>query len=183
MNVNFEHTDAGAVQPIIFEQVIGEKPGGGVVANPAFDLPIGLAVGIDAGAIKPIKAYRLVLAVAALDTTIRIAKGSGHVVGDIIAHGGLGVASTAVDITNAAYDLVTVTMGVVIANDTVLFQGDVAHATDTVPIYTPSYLLGTPVYAGLGDQLAKLVNIANVRKETVPAALEVLAAIQTIKAV
>lgn len=181
MDVNFTSTDAEAVEPIIFEKIWGEKPGGGVVPNPAYDLPIGSAVGLNGAVRAPIKAYRLLKAVAIIDTTIDIAKGSGIVSGDIIGNGVVAVASTAVDTTTyTTKDVVTVTMGIVIANGTVLYQAAGASADASVPKYTPLYLLGAPVIAGLGDQIVKLVNGATVRKETVNASLEVLALMKGI---
>jgi len=183
MDVNFSVVDATEVEPVVFEQILGEKPGGGIVANPAFDIVTGTAVGYDSGALKPIKAYRLVKAVASGDTTIEIAKGSGVLVGDIIANVKKGVACTAVDSSNATKDVVTVTMGVAIANDTVLYQAAGASASAAVPVYTPSFLTGAKVLAGKGDQAVKLVNFANVRKETVNASAEVIALLQTIKTV
>lgn len=183
MDINFEQVAATPTGPVIFEQVIGEKPGGGIVANPAFDIPTGTAVGFDAGVIKPIKAYRLVKANLVGDTTIEIAKGSGVAVGDVIGNLAKSVAATAVDSSNAAKDVVTVTLGVAIPIGTVLYQSAGASAAAAVAIYPPSYLTGAPVIAGKGDQLIKLVNIANVRKETVNASVEVLALLKTINAV
>ena len=76
------------------------------------DLKPSTAVGLnDNGKYAPIKAYRLVDAVTADDTTIKIAKGSGVAVGDVIANAKKGVACTAVDTSRADYDTVTVTMG------------------------------------------------------------------------
>lgn len=184
MDVNHIHVAAGEVQPVIFEKVLGEKPGGGMVPNPDFDIPIGTAVGLDAaGALKAIKSYRLVKANLVGDTTIEIAKGSGIVSGDVIGTAKKSVASTAVDSTHQAKDVVTITLGVAVANGTVLYQAAGVSAAAAVPSLTPSYLTGAVVYAGKGDQLVKLVNIAVVRKETVNASLEVLALIPTIKAV
>lgn len=183
MDVNFEHIAAGTPSPVVFEKVIGEKPGGGIVANPTFDIAPGTAIGEDAGALKPIKAFRLVKAVLEGDTEIEIAKGSGVKVGDVIAKGKKGVACTAVDTTNATKDVVTVTMGVAIANGTVLYQAAAASADAAAPIYTPKFLTGEPVLAGKGDQPTKLVVAAVVRKETVNASEEVLALIPTINAV
>lgn len=247
MDVNFQYTEAPAVDPIVFDQVFGEKPGGGIVANPSYDVPAGTAVGFDSeGVLKPIKCYKLLKAVADDDTTIEIEKGSGVAVGDIIAHGNIGVACTAVDATNATKDVVTVTMGIAIANGTKLYQsatlggvdiaevaygyydataetegamlivadedtpeateiklsevapyqginnlavGDYVVLKDAVvgvdspeatPMYNPKYLIGAKVYAGKGDQAVKLVNGANVRKETVNASDEVLALMKNI---
>ncbi|OFY44002.1 MAG: hypothetical protein A2X18_07690 [Bacteroidetes bacterium GWF2_40_14] len=248
MNVKFKHTPAEAKDPVVFEQILGEKPGGGIVLNPSFDVPASTAVGLNSdGKLVPIKAYRLLKDVAADDDSIEIAKGSGVVVGDIIGHETVAVACSAVDATNAEKDVVTVTLGVVIKSDTVLFQSAVASVEaveeiaygyyDAVeatpdslkvvaadagageillasvepykgiknlaadhyvvlkasvagvvgvpayPKYVPKYLLGDKIYTGLGDQLVKLVNAANVRKETVNASLEVIALLKNIELV
>jgi hypothetical protein len=184
MDVNFSQIAPDAISPVIFEQILGEKPGGGVVANPTFDVLPGTAVGLDGTALKPIKAYRLLKAVAADDTTIEIAKGSGVEVGDAIGVAKKAVACTAVDTTTyATKDVVTITLGVAVANGKVLYQAAGASASSAVPKYTPSYLTGAPVLAGKGDQLVKLINIANVRKETINTATEVLALLPTINAV
>ena len=84
MKNRFQHTPPAKPSPVVFEQVFAEKPGGGVVPEPSYDLMQGTAVGAEG---KPIKAYRLAKAVAAADATIQIQKGSGVEVGDIIGHG------------------------------------------------------------------------------------------------
>lgn len=183
MEVNHIHVAAGPAEPVIFEKVLGEKPGGGIVPNPDFDISVGTAVGFDGGVLKPIKAYRLVKANLVGDTTIEIAKGSGIVSGDVIGSVKKSVASTAVDTTNPEKDVVNVTMGQALAKGTVLYQAAGVSASAAVPLLTPAFLTGAVVYAGKGDQLIKLVNIAVVRKETVNASAEVLALIPTIKAV
>lgn len=243
----FTFSDANTPEPIVFEQVFGEKPGGGLVGNPAFDVPTGTAVGKNSnGVLTPIKCYKLVKAVAAADTTIEIAKGSGVAAGDFIAHGTIAKEVTAINATGATKDVVTVSMGIDIANGTFLYQSGVEGGTDVAPvaygyydadedtvgakvivadedtpgaseiklssvdpyhgiknlavgdyvflknavegvdspeatpIYTPKYLTGTKVIAGAGDQMVKLVNGANVRKETVNASDEVLALMKNI---
>lgn len=184
MDVNFQYSKAPSAEPIVFEQVFGEKPGGGVVSNPAFDVPIGTALGFDSeGALQPIKCYKLVKAVEAADTTIEIAKGSGIAVGDIIATGKVAVESTALDSTDPTKDVVTVTLGVAVANGKKVYQAAEASADAAEPIYAPKYLNGQKVVAGGGDQLVKLVNGANVRKETVNTSDEVLAMMKNIEKV
>ena len=41
MNRMFKHQDAAPADPIIFETITSEKPGGGLVKNPEFDLKPG----------------------------------------------------------------------------------------------------------------------------------------------
>lgn len=184
MEVNFKHTDAANVEPIRIEQVFSEKPGGGLVANPSFDVPATTAVGLDTnGKFAPIKAYRLVAAVTTEDTTISIAKGSGVAVGDIIATGKKGVACTAVDTSNPDKDVVTVTLGVAVENDKVLYQAKAAHASAAVPVHTPLYVTGNSLRANEGDQAVRLINGANLRKETANIASEVAALLPTISLV
>ena len=198
MEVGFKFNKAQKPEPVRIEQVFAEKPGGGLVANPDYDVPPTSAVGYDAatGLYKPIKAYKLVASVESSDTTIKIAKGSGVAVGDIIAHGKVGVACTAVDKTNDSYDVVTVTLGVEIDIDTDdpwLYQSKVESAAaagddpavDAEPLYKPEYITGKTdwVYAGQGDQSVKLINGANVRKETANISPEIAALLPTIKRV
>lgn len=175
----FKHKDAAPTDPIIFETILSEKPGGGLVKNPEFDLKPGIAMSQDTdGLYIPIKGYRLITEVKTADTTIKIAKGSGIKKGDVIAHGKVGVACTKVDTdTSDDYDIVTVTMGVAIAQDTVLYQA--AEAADgstkeAAPIHKPEYILGTFVKAGEGDFEARLIRGASLRKETAPVAAEVV---------
>ena len=183
MEVNFTHTPAKPVEPIYIEQVFAEKPGGGVVANPAFDVPPTTAVGKSGNQFVAIKAYRLHTAVAAADTSIKIKKGSGVAVGDVIATGKKGVACTAVDTSNADYDIVTVTLGVAVTEGTVLYQAKAASADAAAPALAPEYVTGNWVDANKGDQLVRLINGANLRKETANIAPEVVALLPTIKLV
>ena len=166
MDVNFSFTDAEKAEPIRIEQVFAEKPGGGLVENASYDIPSTTAVGEKNGLYAPIKAYRLVAAVAVADTSIKIEKGSGVAVGDVIATGKKGVACTAVDESDNDYDLVTVTLGVAVANGKVLYQAKAASADSAEPIYKPKYVTGKRVPAGKGDFPVRLINGANPRKGT-----------------
>lgn len=175
MDVRFKHNPAQAPDKVYFEQVFAEKPGGGLVANPDTDVPPTTAVGESDGKFVPIKAYRLIQDVAKTDTSISIEKGSGVAKGDFIATGKTAVKCTAVNTTAADKDVVTVTLGVDLTAGTVLYQAKEA-STDTVeaePIMKPVFVTGNWVYAGDGDQPVRLVNGANVRKETANIASEV----------
>ena len=188
MEVNFKHQDPAKVEPIYIEQVFAEKPGGGLVENPSFDAPPTTAVGEKNGKFVLIKGYRLVDAVAKADTTINIAKGSGIAVGDVIGIGKKAVACTAVDTSAEDKDVVTVTLGVDTSaedNDvvtvtlgvdidagTVLYQAKAASADAAEPIYTPVFVTGNRLKANEGDQSVRLINGANLRKETANIASE-----------
>lgn len=184
-NVGFKYEEIKTDVPVpVFEQIFAELPGGAMVSNPSFDIPIGTAMGYDAeGKLKPIKAYKLTKAVASEDTTIQIAKGSGVEVGDIIATGKKGVACTTIDDTSKDFDTVTVTLGVAVDSDKVLYQAGTASASSAKPIYTPVYILGNVVYANAGDQMSKLVNGANIRKESCNVADEVVALMKSVEKV
>ena len=166
MKNRFQHTPPAKPIPVVFEQVFAEKPAGGVVPEPAYDLIPGTAVSAEG---KPIKAYRLAKAVAAADTSI--------------GRGKKAVACTKVDTSNPNYDVVTVTLGVAIGNDVVLYQAKAASADAAEPIHKPMYVVGGPVYAGMGDQEVRLVNGANLRKETAPISEEVVAMMKSIQLV
>lgn len=250
MNVNTKYTSPEANDPVVFEQIYAEKPGGGLVANQTFKVKEGTAVGLSSGKFAPIKAYRLLKEVVTNDTSIEIAKGSGIANGDIIGHGTKAVACSAVDTTtNDDKDVVTVTLGVAIANDTVLYQAKAASvegvqevkagyydsvqteagalkvvaadagvgevllttvqasyhgskiiaANDYVvlvseavagvtaepaePKYQPLYVTGQNIEPNEGDKLVKLVNGANLRKETANISAEVAALLPTINLV
>lgn len=183
MEVNFKFKDAAKVDPIRIEQVFAEKPGGGLVENPSFEIAPTTAVGEKDGKFVPIKAFRLVAAVATTDTTIKVEKGSGVAVGDVIAHGKKGVACTEVDTTPDDHDLVTVTLGVEIDADTVLYQAKEASASAAEPIHKPKYVTGNRAPANEGDFPVRLINGANLRKETACVADEVLALLPTINLV
>lgn len=180
MDVNFSHTAPDKVEPIYIEQVFAEKPGGGIIENTAHSLLPTTAVGEKDGKFAPIKAYRLVGAVVVADTKIKIAKDSGVAVGDIIAHGTKGVACTAVDTTHSDYDEVTVTLGVEIPNDTVLYQAKAASTDKAEPILIPAYVTGNYVPGNKGDFPVRLLNGANLRKETANVAREVAAMLPMI---
>lgn len=180
MEVNFKHQDPAKVDPIYIEHVFAEKPGGGLVENPSFDAPPTTAVGEKNGKFVLIKGYRLVGAVAKADTTINIAKGSGIAVGDVIGIGKKAVACTAVDTSAEDKDVVTVTLGVDIDAGTVLYQAKEASADAAEPILTPVYVTGNRLTANEGDQPVRLINGANLRKETANVASEVAALLPMI---
>lgn len=183
MEVNFKHNDPAKVEPIYIEQVFAEKPGGGLVENPSFDAPPTTAVGEKNGKYVLIKAYRLVGAVGKSDSAISIAKGSGIAVGDVIAIGKKAVACTAVDTSAEDKDVVTVTLGVDIEDGTVLYQAREASADAAEPLLKPVYVTGSRLVANEGDQHARLINGANLRKETANVAGEVAALLPMIQLV
>lgn len=180
-NVNFKFQDGGKNDPIIFEQIFAEKPGGGMVANSTFAIKAGTAVGLDSNNnLKPIKAFRVAEDASSAATSIKIEKGSGIASGDIIGVGGKAVASTAVDTTNAGYDEVTVSLATAVSKGDVLYQAKAAKSSGAEAIYSPLYLIGNEVPANAGDYIVRLVNGCNIRKETAQVAKEVVALLKNV---
>jgi hypothetical protein len=179
MEVNFKVTNPAPVEPIVFDIIFAEKVGGGIVKNCAYDLPVGVAIDAAGNAVK---CYEVVENAASDATSIKIKKGSGVASGDVIAKGKKGVASTALDTTNAEYDIVTVSLGVAVSAGDRLYQATAASASSATPKYTPKFVLGEFIPANSGDKLVKLVNGANVRKETIKIADDMLALMPLITA-
>lgn len=74
-NVKFHYTEPGKPEPIYFEQIYAEKPGGGLVKAPAYDIKPTTALGEDAdGNLQPIKCAVLTEDAAADAATIKVAK-------------------------------------------------------------------------------------------------------------
>lgn len=182
MDTKFNFKAASTPEPVRIEQVFAEKPGGGLVESASYDILPTTAVAESNGIYKPIKAYRLYKAVTATDTSIQIEKGSGVAVGDFIGTGKKAVACTAVDTSNDEYDLVTVTLGVAVAVGAALYQAKAASTAnvDAEPIYTPQYVIGNLVPADHGKFPVRLINGANLRKETANVASEVAALLPLI---
>lgn len=178
MDVKFHYQPAGPVKPVVFETIFAEKNGGGLLANCDFDAHEGMAVGLVDGKYMPIKAYKLYEDAANDATNIKIEKGSGIAEGDVIGVGKKAVACTGVEET-ADYDIVTVALTVAVKKGQWLYQAANA-GTNATPKYAPAYILGTDVPAGTGDAMVKLVNGANIRKETAPVADEVVALMKGI---
>lgn len=177
MERNFIYHEAPKAEPVYFEQIIAEKPGGGLLVGQTSNVlkTVAVAQAEDGLRFIPVKGYRLVESVKDSDTTIKIAKDSGVQKGDIIAHGKVGVACTKVDTTTSEdYDVVTVTLGVAIDAGTVLYQGKAASADAAEPLAKPLYVLGTNYGANTGDQEVRLINGANLRKETANIASELV---------
>lgn len=168
MNGKTSYNAPGKPEPIRIEQVFAEKPGGGVIVKPSFSAPATTAVGKDAdGKLKLIKAYKVVEAAESGAATIKIEKNSGIEVGDVLATGKKGVACTAVDQSaSPEFDVVTISMGVALKAGQVLYQAKSASASAAAPALTPKYVTGNTIDHTQGDAEVRLLNGANLRKET-----------------
>ena len=186
MEVKFSHTEAPAPKPIVFEQIFAEKPGGGLLANHTFDVKEGTAVVLVNGKYQAIKAAMLYEDAESGATTIKVKKGSGVAVNDFMATGNKAVKVTKVVATDPNYDVLTISLGVEVKAGQVLYQATAAADGSTAQAAlagVPVYLVGDDVPANSGDFMVKLVNGANIRKETAPVADEVVAQMKGISKV
>ncbi len=200
-NVNFEFNDPQNPKPVRIEgPVFAEKPGGGRVKEQDWDVPATTAVYQESdGTYSPIKAYRLAGAAKATDTAYKVEKGSGVTTDDFIGSGTEAKKVDEIDTSEEDYDLVTLTatLGVVLSAGAVLYQAAGASAAaveaaesvtakDAVlaePLGTPVYVTGNDLRGGKGDQMVRLINGANLRKETANIASEVAALLPMIQLV
>lgn len=186
MEVKFSHTEAPAPKPIVFEQIFAEKPGGGLLANHTFDVKEGMAVVLVNGKYQAIKAAMLYEDAESGATTIKVKKGSAVAANDFLATGNKAVKVTKVVTTDPNYDVLTISLGVEVKAGQVLYQATSAADGSNAQAAlagVPVYLVGDDVPANSGDFMVKLVNGANIRKETAPVADEVVAQMKGISKV
>lgn len=109
------------------------------------------------------------------DTDYKVLKGHHFKVGDYLASvvGGKAYAITAIDTTNAAYDLLTVgtTLAVVLAAGDVLFQSSATGASAAALTATPNALLHEEAYVVDGYTAVNGVVRGNVFERRIPGLL------------
>ncbi|MBA4852072.1 hypothetical protein [Emticicia sp. BO119] len=157
---NFRETDAAA-EKVVFATKIEDLIGGGTVAVAdfvdGFIVPAGSVVGKDNnGLFHVLKVAKLTTAAGNTDTTYQVAKEHGFKVGDFIAAltGAKSYAITAIDTTNADYDILTVgtTLGVVINQYDGIFQASAQATSNTSAFkYTPFGVTGSRIQLNAGD--------------------------------
>ena len=126
------------------ELILEDIAGGGTVMKADFkatstEMKEGALLGVDADGIYRLFKTAKLQALAAIDaTTYRVKKNHEIKVGDYIGDSALtaGKAVTAIDTTNADYDVITLsaTIGAALAVDTLLVQ---TNAAGTARLYTP----------------------------------------------
>lgn len=183
MKNQFQYKEAPTPAPIRIEQVWAEKPKGGLLKDAGYDVvettPVGLASdGYKYQVIKQAK----VKTKYTTGTSLVIEKGSGIKANEFIAFGKIAKKVTIIDTTSAA-DKDTITLESQFDSTTIevgdfLFQAKkTADGSTTVaePIVKPLYIVsdgnpraanGIVAFAGEGDTPVRLINGANVRKET-----------------
>lgn len=182
MKNEFVYNAAETPAPIRIEQVIAEKPGGGLLKDAGYNVPETTPVGLDIdGKYKVIKCAKVKTQYSGSGTSLVVEPGSGIAKGDFIAFGGMAVQVSAV---SSAADKDTLTIGALTGKtinigDFVYQAVKAATGADeenmAQPIVKPIFIVsdghptarnGIVAFAGNGDTPVRLINIANVRKET-----------------
>lgn len=182
MKNEFVYNNAETPAPIRIEQVIAEKPGGGLLKDAGYNVPETTPVGLDTdGKYKVIKCAKVKTQYSGSETSLVVEPGSGIAKNDFIAFGGMAVQVSAV---SSSSDKDTLTIGALTGKtinigDFVYQASKAATGADeenmAEPIVKPLYIVsdghptarnGIVAFAGNGDTPVRLINIANVRKET-----------------
>lgn len=183
MNVGFNYTAPDQVEPVIFEKVLGEKPGGVMVINQDHDVKAGQAIHYDGDGFSHLQSIELFQDATNTDTTIQVAKNSGAYPGMHIGYGSKSVDVVSVDKTNSDYDVITLNAGLAnMSGGSLLFRAQNMSASAAKP-FVPVGILGSQIYANKGDQPARLIVAAVMRKENVKVAPEYLTQLPTINVV
>lgn len=116
-----------------------------------------------------VKTASVVTAAATTDTTIKVAKGSHFKVGDFIGNGSKGATISAIDKTDASFDVITVNaaLGVALKVGDALFQSSAAGGT-TLKV-TPFAVVGESYTIDGGNLFVSAWLMAVVRRENAPA--------------
>lgn len=184
MEVNFKYNKPAEAEKIYFEQIFAEKPGGGIVGNPGIDYPPSTPVHEVNGKFAILPTITVIEEVSADSSTIKVEKievNNGMSVG----FGKKTIRILNKDESNAEYDVlnIRVAFGVKIPAGTKLFIAAEESDDNGTSIYKPVFVTGDWVYANQGDQRVRLINGANLRKETANIASEVAALLPTINLV
>lgn len=182
MKNEFVYNNAEAPAPIRIEQVIAEKPGGGLLKDAGYNVPETTPVGLDTdGKYKVIKCAKVKTQYSGSGTSLVVEPGSGIAKNDCIAFDGMAVRVSAVA-SAADKDTLTImefTGKTINIGDFVYQAAKEATGEDeenmAEPIVKPLYIVsdghptvknGIVAFAGNGYTPVRLINIANVRKET-----------------
>jgi len=157
---NFSKSDSPA-ENVVFHAKIEDIQGGITLCSADFVaddiVPAGTVVYKDSnGLFHALKTAKVVTAANNTATTYQVAKGHNFKVGEFVASltGAKAYAITAIDKTNADYDVLTVgtTLGVAIAQNAVLFQAAAESSTTTSAFKgTPYAVTGHGVQIKVGD--------------------------------
>lgn len=183
----FNSVNPGSNDPIRIEHVFAEKPNGGIVTEPGFDAPATTAVYADGDKFKVIKCIEVVADYTSGATTIKVRQKSGAIRGNIFAYGGKAAAlgssvngGTLPDGTDL--EEFEFSLAVNIPKGAKLYEAKAA-GDNAQPKGEPVYVTGNDLVKGAGDQPVRLINGANLRKETANIGDELAAMMSTINLV
>ena len=179
----FKYNPAPKPCPVRIEQVFAECPGGGLVVDPGYDAEETTAVGKNAdGKWAVIKSARLLAkATKGSTTAFDVAKGHGFKTGEFIGFGKEAIAISSITTTDPNKDVINVATAFTTSDIDAgksFFQAKAAadgSSATAEPIYKPEYVIstghpiavnGVVVPTGHGDIPVRLINGANLRKET-----------------
>ena len=198
MEVNFKYNEPAEAEKIYFEQIFAEKPGGGIVKGDVIDFPPSTPISESniPGQYAALLQFKVYEDTPKGTPVIKIEKTPfGSNGNDMLANLSIGFKKQAVEInsfnaTDPDFDRISIKTN--FSSD--LKKGDVlylakAASEDNAEIDLtlmggkPVFVTGDWVYANQGDQAVRLINGANLRKETANIASEVAALLPGINLV
>ena len=196
MDVRFKYNEPAEAEKIYFEQIFAEKPGGGIVSNPNTDWPPSTPVAASGDSYYIIPQFKAYEGLAKGSTSLKLHK-TGYNTGTIRGLA-IGFGKESVEISNFTpaidsgeeFDVATLKTPFskdIKENDFLYIAEEVS--VDNAEIYLPMmsggpvFVTGDWVYANQGDQAVRLINGANLRKETANIASEVAALLPGINLV
>jgi hypothetical protein len=186
MDVRFKYNEPAEADKIYFEQIFAEKPGGGIVSNPGIDYPPSTPVSVNAnkGIFYICPTITVIEEVSADSSTIKVEKSEARN-GMSVGFGKKTIKINSKNELNAEYDVlnIRVAFGVKIPAGTKLYISAEESDNNGAPMDKPVFVTGDWVYANQGDQAVRLINGANLRKETANIASEVAALLPGINLV
>lgn len=198
MNVNFKYNEPAEAEKIYFEQIFAEKPGGGIVRCETFDVPPSypvVEIPENPGMYQIFFQFKVYDNLSKGGTYLKVHKNifneesTSTLRGLFIACGKESVEIADFE-TSPEYDVITLKTAFSkdVAKGSMLYFAESASANDAKAYLTmmggaPVFVTGDWVYANQGDQAVRLINGANLRKETANIASEVAALLPTINLV
>lgn len=189
MEVNFKYNEPAEAEKIYFEQIFAEKPGGGVVKfgmGLIADVPPTTPVYENSPGVYDIDPQFIVLEdVEVGSTTINIEVPFYNIQLEIYAVLSIGYKGEVVKIASAKKTEHGVQLTVENPFTNKITKGTVLWVSDdgNGPNPNVKYVTGDWIYANEGDQAVRLINGANLRKETANIASEVAALLPGINLV
>ena len=184
MNVNFKYNEPAEAEKIYFEQIFAEKPGGGIVGNVGVDFPPSTPVYDANGRYTIMPFFKVYETASSTSKSIKIEPTDIDAENMPVAFKNKAVNYTSIEKMNGEFHRLELqeSFGVEIPAGSILYFAESA-GPNAVVLGTPVFVTGDWVYANQGDQAVRLINGANLRKETANIASEVAALLPGINLV